>query len=432
MQDRIICRCSIFTAIAISGLFTGCIQYRVAYTPMVPDQGPRIETKNKYKIATWLCRFEDGTTHCMDMKWIGLRNEAFASCLPGVFSLDGVPVRIIENMRPAKSENWGAWTILVPCIVSAFTLPCYAGGDAYRDYEFEFDGKLPNASVQVRSERTTAITPYSPIALLLPMSDYEPEPGRRAFSEHGRKFLGDPPDALLRDRAVAYGLATRLKEMEDAGKVTVGTSQNRQGEIIRTGPQNEYNGNPSKIASLPLSQSGELPQAENPNAKEANTLYNILSCKRETGSDFAYRFELELLGKNSSLRTFRMVQQEFRKAVKEDYVESTPGAESDNLYVEFPEYELKGGKIEGRAVVLTISVTSLTYDPNTRTGKLAVKVNANQYEEARKWVRKNIETLARDKNIALTTGEIPPAAKFYLGREELKDGNVLEIEFKTE
>lgn len=34
--------------------------------------------------------------------------------------------------------------------------------------------------------------------------------------------------------------------------------------------------------------------------------------------------------------------------------------------------------------------------------------------------------------IALTTGEIPPAAKFYLGREELKDGNVLEIEFKTE
>jgi hypothetical protein len=127
-----------------------------------------------------------------------------------------------------------------------------------------------------------------------------------------------------------------------------------------------------------------------------------------------------------------MVQQEFRKAVKEDYVESTPGAESSNLYVEFPEYELKGGKIEGRAVVLTISVTSLTYDPNTRKGRLAVKVSANQYEEARKWIRKNIETLARDKNIALVTGEIPPAAKFYLGREELKDGNILEIEFKTE
>ena len=104
----------------------------------------------------------------------------------------------------------------------------------------------------------------------------------------------------------------------------------------------------------------------------------------------------------------------------------------NSLFVDFPAYQQKEGRIEGRAVVLTISVASLTYDPNTRTGRLAVKVNANQYEEARKWIRKNIETLARDKNIALTTGEIPPAAKFYLGREELKDGNVLEIEFKTE
>ena len=90
------------------------------------------------------------------------------------------------------------------------------------------------------------------------------------------------------------------------------------------------------------------------------------------------------------------------------------------------------GRVEGRAVVLSVSVVSLKYDPNTRKGILAAKVGANQYEDARNWIRKNIETLARDKNIALTTGEIPPAAKFYLGREELKDGNVLEIEFKTE
>ena len=161
-------------------------------------------------------------------------------------------------------------------------------------------------------------------------------------------------------------------------------------------------------------------------------LYSILTCERESGSDFSYRFVLELTGQDKSLRAFRSVQKEFRSAVKEDYAESFPGVKLNSLYVDFPEYKLNNGKIEGRAVVLSISVTSLTYDPNTRTGKLAVKVNANQYEEARKWIRKNIETLARDKNIALTTGEIPPAAKFYLGREELKDGNVLEIEFRTE
>ena len=169
------------------------------------------------------------------------------------------------------------------------------------------------------------------------------------------------------------------------------------------------------------------------NKKQSNDpLYNILRCERESGSDFAYHFVLELTGGDKSLRAFRSVQKEFRAAVKEDYVESFPSVDARTLFIDFPEYKLDNGKITGRAVVLTISVASLTYDPNTRTGKLAVKVNANQYEEARKWIRKNIETLARDKNIALTTGEIPPAAKFYLGREELKDGNVLEIEFKTE
>ena len=430
MQGKTSASCFFVVMTAVGGLLSGCVQYRRACTPIVPDQGLRIETENKYKIETWLCRFEDGTTHCMDNKWIGLRNDAFMDCLPGVFSSDGKPVRVIENRSPSKSESWGLWTILVPYMVSIFTLPAYGGFDRYNDYEFEFGGELPNVTVQVRSEGATAVS-LSPVALLLPMGDHKPEPGRRSFSDHSRKIAGDPPEMLLRDRAVAYGLATRLKAFEAAGKVAVDTSQKHQRKSVDIGDPKEHAVAPEIVSGV-ASQPGAQSPTGRPNEKEVDQLYNILSCKRETGNDFAYRFELEVVGKNSSLRTFRAVQQEFRKAVKDDYIESTPGAVSDNLYVEFPEYELKGGKIVGRAVVLTISVVSLSYDPNTRTGKLAVKVNANQYEEARKWVRKNIETLARDKNIALVTGEIPPAAKFYLGREELKDGNVLEIEFKTE
>ncbi len=159
--------------------------------------------------------------------------------------------------------------------------------------------------------------------------------------------------------------------------------------------------------------------------------YTILSCTRENGDGFSYQFELKL-EKDKSLRAFRNIQQEFRSVLREDYVESTPGMDDQKLYVDFPEYRFENGKIIGRATILSITPVQMKYDSNTRTGRLAVKVKANQYEEARKWIRKNIETLARDKNIALTTGEIPPAAKFYLGREELKDGNVLEIEFRTE
>lgn len=181
-----------------------------------------------------------------------------------------------------------------------------------------------------------------------------------------------------------------------------------------------------------IGSGGEEQQSPSVKSKDASR-YKIVKFSRESGSQFSYRFVLALNNEeNSSLQTLRLVQQEFREAVKADYVESFPIADIRSLRVDFPEYELDNGKITGRAVVLSISVTSLTYDPNTRTGRLAVKVNANQYEEARKWIRKNIETLAQDKNIALVTGEIPPAARFYLGREELKDGNVLEIEFKTE
>ena len=52
-------------------------------------------------------------------------------------------------------------------------------------------------------------------------------------------------------------------------------------------------------------------------------------------------------------------------------------------------------------------------------------------DEARAWIRKNIETLARDKNIALTTGQLPPEATYYSLGEKIV-GNVMEIEFRTE
>lgn len=79
-----------------------------------------------------------------------------------------------------------------------------------------------------------------------------------------------------------------------------------------------------------------------------------------------------------------------------------------------------------------IQIKSLNYDPNTHKGHIAVEFDSEYYAEARLWARENIETLARDKNVALQTGEIPSQAKFYLGAERVKDGNILEIEFETE
>ena len=188
-----------------------------------------------------------------------------------------------------------------------------------------------------------------------------------------------------------------------------------------------------EVAGVAPQRSLDGLQVEGPVAGGQKVVYDIVYCRRNANQEFSYEFDIKLKDETSnSIGAFRSIQREFRNAIKEDYTNAFSGIDDHSLRIDFPEYEQKDGHIKGRAVVLTISVVSLSYDPDTCKGTLAVKVNANQYEEARAYIRKNIETLARDKNIALITGEIPPAAKFYLGREELKDGNVLEIEFKTE
>lgn len=93
--------------------------------------------------------------------------------------------------------------------------------------------------------------------------------------------------------------------------------------------------------------------------------------------------------------------------------------------------EIDNGQITGRAVVLAITPLSLSYDALTRRGRLSARFNPEQAEEARAWIRKNIETLARDKNIQLIAGQAPPPATYYL-RDEKIDGNVMEIEFEIE
>ena len=165
---------------------------------------------------------------------------------------------------------------------------------------------------------------------------------------------------------------------------------------------------------------------------EDSPLYKVISCYRESGNNFAYRFKLELLDRQSNkLNMFRMVQREFRTSVLEDSAQSFDG-DSDTLFVELPEFTLSGCMIEGRAVVLPMDVQSLVYSPVTRQGRMSVSLKGNQFDVARRYVRKNIEALALESNIATIEGERPPPGRFYIGREAIKDGNILEIDFKTE
>lgn len=160
--------------------------------------------------------------------------------------------------------------------------------------------------------------------------------------------------------------------------------------------------------------------------------YAVESFQRTADDEFAYSFRVRLNDpSDAGFATINAIKQVLRNEVASDYI-ATYGCTAGDVKVDFPEFAMNGSVVEGRAEVMRITVMSLQYDATRQKGLISIKIGANRFEDARKWVRKNIETLARDKNIALTTGQIPPEARFYLGAERVCDGNVLEIEFETE
>lgn len=157
--------------------------------------------------------------------------------------------------------------------------------------------------------------------------------------------------------------------------------------------------------------------------------YSIESFARETGNKYSYRFVLKLNDASSAdLTLSRRIQADLRQSVHDDYVASAGAKDASSLQIDFPEYAIKDGKVVGRAVVMTVELLEFVYDPTSAHGRLAVKVNPQQYETTRQWVRNNIATLAKDKNANILSA-ISGRPRFTIGREVLRDDNVLEVEF---
>ena len=215
-----------------------------------------------------------------------------------------------------------------------------------------------------------------------------------------------------------------LTDSENDTKGLFGVRKTRQSNLRRAGVRVRQSAMVQKVIPVAI-----LPQPNTP----ALPSYRIISCERESGSEFVYKFSLELTGNVvDPLQAFLGIKQKLRTYVRDMYAGANNVSDINSIKVDFSDESISDKLISGRAVVLTIAPVALSYDANARLGRLSVRFNVSQYEEARAWARKNIETLARDKNIALVSGEIPPAARFYSLGETLKDGNILEIEFKTE
>ena len=386
---RIICRV-FFVVITLT---CGCESTRVSYIPQMQDKD-RIVLNNRYKLAGYYIG-DDSIDDLPDSS--GLAAEMH-SLLPNVFADDGklFIIRKKADFRPGhlypKDEPFYTFFpkyLLMMC--SFTTVPVSFRKEQSISYVVQLvDSNGNGEQFDISKVVDGSFTLFSPFALI--RYNGPPDTGGkpcffRITNTINPQGSADMP-TTAEHKAIAYAVALKLMEMEKVG-LSGGT------------------------ATLDR--------------------YKIIKCERELEDEFAYAFTLELIDPESDvLRTFKDAQDDFRSFVKREYSKEHKGVNQYHLVVDFPHYDIKDGLIEGRAVVMSIRPKSFTYDPNTRKGKIAVLFNPGQYEYVRRYIKRHIESVARQSNIECDEGVELPEGLYYSLGEKIVDGDSLEVEFKTE
>lgn len=422
----------ILVSIICAGCFTS---KRVCVTTDVSELDNGVRTVNKYEIVrknlAYSKNINSADTAVLSM------NATAKRMFPGVFADGGIPITISEDIEYKSGPN----VILGP-IPLILPIPDRQSQTFVRKEALAL-AAAPEVKMafNVLTKHDFSTSFWLPTALLC-FSGSGGEQGKPCFDAHARAFCN--PNARVApaeeresaEQSIEIGaIASRLKEMEVSGLITADVIaksvvyRRRLDEKRREEAEKAR----QRVATLkPKEPKARIPQThrEPVIATETSTPpYRVEYLKRDEGSDFAYRFALVLNGE-ASTQTFFVIHKMFADEVRSAYCREYPNADSDSLWVSVS-HHMENGRIEGRAEVLTIIPVSLSYNADSRRGKLAVRFKTGQAEEAREWARKNIETLARDKNIALVTGQLPPEATYYSLGEKI-EGNVIEIEFKTE
>ena len=313
------------------------------------------------------------------------------------------------------------------------------------------------------------------------------------FSEVSKYSYVSEPSPSVADQALVYGVASLLKGLEDSGEITESMLNNassardsimsrqrekaarwqekcdaeeaakRQAEISRRQEEERKKQEAERLRLAALEEARRRqaasqqqqyrqqqqvqavqpqPQVVNQTINNYTTIQQVVPQEQqkpkfaitsfepiEGDNDFSYKVVVTLNG-DASPKDFFGMYGAFIDDLKNIYLGMNPGMDASSLRVDAkPSFREK--KFVGVARMLTLSPERVSYNEITRRGKFSVRFGNGQYEAARAWARKNIETLVRDKNIVLETGTIPPPGR-YRSLGEKKNGNILEIEFEAE
>lgn len=403
----------------------GCLtsSTRDAAVAKVANHGAIVSTRHRYHLA---CVYGGDNSQNWNVK-----EDFFSRHQPHVFATDGIPVSMRIGMKNFNSSNSDQYVNLLLHMCTFTIFPVVVNTSVIYDCFIDVDGidnnGVPFQVVDMGDNVTSSLVP-SPLWWYTDSPDVE---GCPVFSQHEQTMistwlnckvhhqkkgvLGSDKGALgfamplnvfsqpdnnfscgeLMQRALAYGVAVKLKELEDSGKIDAMLKKKT-----------------ADVSTAPM--------------------HNIVRLDRDSDKNFSYAFELELLENLAdSKKAWQTVLQDFAKSLKEDYVDAFPSADIASLEVSFSGFKHDGLRLSGTAAVLTLKPVSLEYNPHNRRGTMSVRFAEGQASEALTWIRRNVKTLVRDRNIALTSGSLPPEGKFAITNEK-NDGNVMTIEFMVE
>ena len=393
--------------------FAGCIHSRTSAFTSVGGEVQKLKTRNRYTLVGFKHQAQNPNADVVreNLYTQQFTNDSLKKFQPDVFADDGIRFTVSQRRLPDEGIRY-QWTMYFPYLLSLMSLPRCTTTSHGSHYRIDvLDNPDARATFTLHGRYDAADTLLTPAPLLFYVGDaaspVETHEKQSVVSRHGVSIagvinfgIGLGYDHNICSESEAYALAATLKKMENDGLV------------------DEVRGKTAGRGAAHVLSVGDK--------------FEIIDFKKDDNCESCYSFSLRRRGGGGiQLRESREVQKMLKAMIREDYAASFPDVAAETIVVDFPEFSLRDGMVRGKSEVLSFAVESLRYDPHTRVGLMRVRIGENQFEAARRYARRNIESLVRDKNIALDGRDIPPAATFYLRSETLK-GNTLEITFKTE
>ena len=389
----------------------GCKHTRYSAFATVDGEMRKISTRNRYTLVGLKVSGQANADLIQtNLKSQQFTNDALKRYQPEVFSDDGIKFMIRSTPFPRTTGyGWTECTYMLSLTVLPMCRTAIGGEHIVIDV---LDNPDARDAFDLYGRGDQALSLFCPLTPpLVFMGDASP-PAKvgSTISWHSINYIDDQindnsgyMDGVVCENETyyefrAYAVAAMLKKMEDDGLI------------------DEFRSRDAGRLSTPIAEIDEK--------------FEVVDFKKD--NEHRYTFALKGRGGSAiSLKGAHALKKSLRAMMRDDYIASFPDVSVDSLIVDFPEFSLRDGMVTGKADVLSIAVESLRYDSSTRKGTMRVRIGENQFEASRRYARKNVETLVRDKNIALDARDIPSAAVFYL-LEEKSDGHILELTFRTE